>query len=68
MHLISTAYSLLTRLWYRTSELSGPFFWYVAEIAREKWLEALSIDAETGLDPPGYKVRAAQGLDAAVSY
>ncbi len=34
---------------------------------RERWLAALSIDPETGLDPPGYKVRAAQGLDAAVS-
>jgi phospholipid:diacylglycerol acyltransferase len=30
-------------------------------------LQALSIDPETGLDPPGFKVRAAQGLDAAVS-
>ncbi len=28
---------------------------------------ALSIDPDTGLDPPGFKVRAAQGLDAAVS-
>jgi hypothetical protein len=35
--------------------------------SRERWLQALSIDPETGLDPPGYKVRAAQGLDAAVS-
>jgi phospholipid:diacylglycerol acyltransferase len=26
----------------------------------------LSIDLQTGLDPPGFKVRAAQGLDAAV--
>lgn len=34
---------------------------------KERWLEALSIDPETGLDPVGYKVRAAQGLDAAVS-
>lgn len=34
---------------------------------RERWLQALSIDPETGLDPPGHKVRAAQGLDAAVS-
>jgi phospholipid:diacylglycerol acyltransferase len=34
---------------------------------RDTWLEALSIDSETGLDPVGHKVRAAQGLDAAVS-
>ena len=33
---------------------------------RERWLQALSIDLETGLDPPNFKVRAAQGLDAAV--
>jgi len=35
-------------------------------IIRERWLQALSIDLQTGLDPPGFKVRAAQGLDAAV--
>ena len=34
---------------------------------RERWLQALSIDPETGLDPSGFKVRAARGLDAAVS-
>lgn len=38
-----------------------------ADERREKWLEAIGLDPETGLDPPGYKVRAAQGLDAAVS-
>ncbi|KAK4688097.1 hypothetical protein P7C73_g2023, partial [Tremellales sp. Uapishka_1] len=37
-------------------------------IDREKWLQALSIDPETGLDPPGFKVRAAQGLDAASEF
>jgi hypothetical protein len=36
-------------------------------IERERWLQALSIDLQTGLDPAGFKVRAAQGLDAAVS-
>ncbi|GFZ46798.1 Phospholipid:diacylglycerol acyltransferase [Saitozyma sp. JCM 24511] len=35
---------------------------------KERWLQALSIDPETGLDPPGYKVRAAQGLDAASEF
>jgi len=33
---------------------------------RERWLQALSVDPETGLDPSGFKIRAAQGLDAAV--
>jgi len=28
---------------------------------KEKWVKALSLDLETGLDPPGQKVRAAQG-------
>ncbi|ORY26177.1 Lecithin:cholesterol acyltransferase-domain-containing protein [Naematelia encephala] len=35
---------------------------------KERWLQALSIDPETGLDPPGFKVRAAQGLDAASEF
>ncbi|KAI9639305.1 putative phospholipid:diacylglycerol acyltransferase [Dioszegia hungarica] len=35
---------------------------------KEKWLEAISLDPETGLDPSGYKVRAAQGLDAASEF
>jgi hypothetical protein len=37
-------------------------------MGRERWLQALSIDLQTGLDPPGFKVRAAQGLDAAVRF
>ena len=28
----------------------------------EKWMEALMLDPDTGLDPPGVKIRAAQGL------
>ncbi|KDQ11270.1 hypothetical protein BOTBODRAFT_35570 [Botryobasidium botryosum FD-172 SS1] len=35
---------------------------------REKWVAALTLDHETGLDPPGIKVRAAQGIDAASSF
>lgn len=31
---------------------------------RDKWVAALMLDPVTGLDPPGVKVRAAQGLDA----
>lgn len=34
---------------------------------RDKWMAALMLDPETGLDPPGAKVRAAQGLDAGMS-
>ncbi|OCF30537.1 phospholipid:diacylglycerol acyltransferase [Kwoniella heveanensis BCC8398] len=39
----------------------------VLNFSRERWIQALSIDPETGLDPPGFKIRAAQGLDAAVT-
>lgn len=32
---------------------------------KEMWIKHLSLDPITGLDPPGIKVRAAEGLDAA---
>ncbi|KAG8885161.1 hypothetical protein FRB97_001979 [Tulasnella sp. 331] len=35
---------------------------------KEKWMAALMLDPDTGLDPPGIKVRAAQGLDAASTF
>jgi phospholipid:diacylglycerol acyltransferase len=35
---------------------------------REKWISALMLDPETGLDPPGIKLRAVQGIDAASSF
>lgn len=35
---------------------------------KERWVEAIGIDLNTGLDPPGHKVRAAQGLDAASEF
>lgn len=35
---------------------------------KAKWIEAISLDPVTGLDPPKYKVRAAQGLDAASEF
>lgn len=35
---------------------------------KSRWVEAIAIDLETGLDPPGHKVRAAQGLDAASEF
>lgn len=35
---------------------------------RDKWMAALMLDPETGLDPPDAKVRAAEGIDAASSF
>ncbi|BGP12575.1 hypothetical protein JCM10213_004838 [Rhodosporidiobolus nylandii] len=35
---------------------------------KDAWTRAMSLDPFTGLDPPGYKVRAAQGLDAASAF
>jgi hypothetical protein len=35
---------------------------------RDKWMAAMMLDPGTGIDPPGVKVRAAEGLDAASSF
>ncbi|KAG0661838.1 hypothetical protein C6P46_003729 [Rhodotorula mucilaginosa] len=35
---------------------------------KDAWVRAISLDPFTGLDPKGYKVRAAQGLDAASAF
>ncbi|KZS88907.1 phospholipid diacylglycerol acyltransferase [Sistotremastrum niveocremeum HHB9708] len=35
---------------------------------RDKWVSALLLDPVTGIDPPGIKLRAAQGIDAASSF
>lgn len=35
---------------------------------KEKWITAMMLDPETGLDPPGVKIRAAEGIDAASSF
>ncbi|PFH53776.1 hypothetical protein AMATHDRAFT_136887 [Amanita thiersii Skay4041] len=32
---------------------------------KEKWIAAMMLDPVTGLDPPGVKIRAAEGIDAA---
>jgi hypothetical protein len=32
---------------------------------KAQWLRAMMLDPDTGLDPPGIRIRAAQGLDAA---
>ncbi|KAF8839429.1 Lecithin:cholesterol acyltransferase [Paxillus ammoniavirescens] len=35
---------------------------------RDKWIAAMMLDPNTGLDPPGAKIRAAEGIDAASSF
>ncbi|KZO93943.1 phospholipid/diacylglycerol acyltransferase [Calocera viscosa TUFC12733] len=35
---------------------------------KDRWVKSLSLDTITGLDPPGIKVRAAQGIDAASTF
>ncbi|KAF6760159.1 phospholipid:diacylglycerol acyltransferase [Ephemerocybe angulata] len=35
---------------------------------KEKWIAAMMLDPVTGLDPPGVKIRAAEGIDAASSF
>lgn len=47
------------RLWGSTSMIRNVLF------DKEKWVKHLSLDTVTGLDPPGVRVRAAKGLDAA---
>lgn len=47
------------RLWGSTSMIRTVLF------DKEKWVKHLSLDPVTGLDPPGIRVRAAKGLDAA---
>ncbi|KAK6909810.1 hypothetical protein I203_103832 [Kwoniella mangroviensis CBS 8507] len=61
-----------------TESVARPFFrkrlWGTSTMIRavltnkDRWIQALSIDPETGLDPPGFKIRAAQGLDAASEF
>lgn len=35
---------------------------------RERWMSAMMLDPDTGLDTPGAKVRAAEGINAASSF
>lgn len=35
---------------------------------KEKWISAMMLDPITGLDPPGAKIRAAEGIDAASNF
>lgn len=50
------------KLWGRSSMLSQVMF------NKEKWIAAMLLDPVTGLDPPGIKIRAAEGIDAASSF
>ena len=34
---------------------------------KDRWINAMMLDPETGLDPPRAKIRAAEGIDAASS-
>ena len=43
------------------TDTCGHFYFVYSFTDKEKWVKALSLDLETGLDPPGQKVRAAQG-------
>ncbi|CAB4430161.1 unnamed protein product [Rhizophagus irregularis] len=58
-----------------TSNCSRPYFrkrmWGTTTMFRavlldkECWIETMRLDPDTGLDPPNFKLRSAQGLDAA---
>ncbi|GAA5983717.1 hypothetical protein JCM5350_000681 [Sporobolomyces pararoseus] len=50
------------RIWASTSMIRS------IVTSKEAWVKAMSLDPFTGLDPEGYKVRAAQGLDAATAF
>lgn len=50
------------RLWGSTSMIQAVLS------DKKEWMRALSLDEETGLDRKGYKVRAAQGFDAASQF
>ncbi|KIY63217.1 phospholipid:diacylglycerol acyltransferase [Cylindrobasidium torrendii FP15055 ss-10] len=50
------------RVWGGVNMLSQVLF------NRDKWITAMLLDPVTGLDPPGAKVRAAEGIDAASSF
>jgi phospholipid:diacylglycerol acyltransferase len=36
--------------------------------SRETWIQTMMLDSHTGLDPPGVKVRSAEGINAASSF
>ncbi|THH06959.1 hypothetical protein EW145_g3711 [Phellinidium pouzarii] len=56
------------RGWFREKVWGGLHMISQVTFNRDKWMASVLLDAETGLDPPGVKVRAAQGIDAASSF
>lgn len=51
---------------YFRKRLWGSWFMLRAMLLdKQCWLQHLKLDPETGLDPPGFKIRAAQGMEAA---
>lgn len=51
---------------YFRKRLWGSFYMLRAMLLdKECWIKHLTLDPETGLDPPGFKMRAAQGMEAA---
>lgn len=53
------------KLYFR-KRLWGSFFMLRTMLMEKScWLKHIMLDEETGLDPPGYKLRAAQGFEAA---
>ncbi|OCB85817.1 Lecithin:cholesterol acyltransferase [Sanghuangporus baumii] len=56
------------RGWFRDKVWGGMHMVAQATLNKEKWMNAVLLDPITGLDPPGVRVRAAQGIDAASSF
>ncbi|EJD08429.1 Lecithin:cholesterol acyltransferase [Fomitiporia mediterranea MF3/22] len=56
------------RGWFREKVWGGLHMVTQVTFNKDKWMNAVMLDPITGLDPPGVKVRAAQGIDAASSF
>ncbi|KAL5483275.1 LRO1 [Sanghuangporus weigelae] len=56
------------RGWFRDKVWGGMHMVAQVTLNKEKWMNAVLLDPISGLDPPGVKVRAAQGIDAASSF
>ncbi|KAL5504583.1 LRO1 [Sanghuangporus vaninii] len=56
------------RGWFRDKVWGGMHMVAQVTLNKEKWMNAVLLDPITGLDPPGIRVRAAQGIDAASSF
>ncbi|KAL5521320.1 hypothetical protein ACEPAG_9244 [Sanghuangporus baumii] len=56
------------RGWFRDKVWGGMHMIAQVTLNKDKWMNAVLLDPISGLDPPGVKVRAAQGIDAASSF